>query len=260
MLQRFRLMLRSQQGSVLIDSMVAIIVTSLVVGSLAALSVNASRVIAIESINTSRHIALQTIANDEAVKLNANPNLYNTDGTTAVFTVGDSGPMSVTIWRTEPQPGNIVLNAAVSRWYPTGDRVCTNPSAVDYSTCWVSTASIPVRVDPTSPVSAAVPVTWTPTTVAGGTPTAVSAGSTVGSFTRSAAVTVLYVVKVSSAAGPGTLVFRDGTTVLATLPFDSVMGTRYLYGSVAVPAGVNVTVASTGATVSLSRFYVYEVS
>jgi hypothetical protein len=38
------------------------------------------------------------------------------------------------------------------------------------------------------------------------------------------------------------------------------MGTRYLYGSVAVPAGVNVTVASTGATVSLSRFYVYEVS
>lgn len=250
-----RSLLRSQDGSALVDSMVGVIITAIVVTSIAGLAVNITSNLRTTNIDTARSSSILSLVND----LGAQPDTVSTVPATSQRTLPDS-QKSVTVWKTTPHAGVAVINAATSRSNNGPDDNCSDPATVASRGCL--TASVSIDLTGTiAPTPTNIASTWSAGAVNGTSPVAVAAGP-VGSFSGTGLTTVSYVVQVGSATGPGAITFNDGGTLLGTAPFDSLKNgsaTGYLSGSITVNAASNVDVNLIGATASLSRFYIYKV-
>lgn len=251
----YRHLLRSERGSALIDSMVGVIVTALVVSSTASLAVGITASLRASNAFAVRSSALQSLVNDRS----SLPDAVTLTGVTASVSLSGT-PTPVTVWKTVPTPGTAVIHAATNRDRKALTDLCTNPASIPAASC--VSASVTVNLlDAPAPVGLMLSPTWAAPGVAGGTPTTVTAGQ-IGSFNATGKTQVRFTVKIGSASGPGTITFMNGTTILATVPYDgltygAVPG--YQYGAVTVTGATTVTVNVTGGSAALSRFTVYEV-
>lgn len=250
-----RSLLRSQEGSTLVDSMVGVIVTAIVVTSVAGLAANITVALRSANIDTARSSSIHSLVNDLA----AQPNAVSLTPSSTQRALPDTTAL-VTVWKTTPYAGVAVINAATSRYGSVGAD-CTNPATLDSTACLTASVSIDL-LGTTPPTPSSVTATWSAGPVDGASPVSVPIGQ-IGSFTGTGKTSVSYVVQVRGASGPGAITFNAGAAELVTVPIDSLKHgatPQYVYGSVPVNGAETVIVNLTGTTASLDHFYIYEVA
>jgi hypothetical protein len=255
MTNTFRAVLRAERGSALIDSLVGVIVTAIVVSSVASLAVGITSSMKTTNADAIRSSALQSYVNDQS----SQPDAVALTGTTTAQAIGGS-TVPVTVWRTVPTSGTAVIHAATNRDQNATADNCADPAAVTRALCLTSSVTVTL-LDAPAPVGLPVAGAWTVAGVDGASPVSAPVG-VVGTFDGTGKTAVRYVVKLTSATAPGTLTFENGAAILATVPFDSLTygaAPGYVYGSVTIGTATTITVRVTGAAVSLSRLYLYEV-
>lgn len=224
-------LLRCQRGDLLIDSMFAAVVLAIVMTASGAVLMAAAGAASGNHDLTSRSGLLNTVLSDEKPRLDS----YTSTPTTVTRTAAGK-TVNVTIWRTEPTPGTVVLNAATPKRATSESTDCTVPDQVSAQGCLTARTVTPIS-------SAGVSVT--PLTLAPGTSGALH------DFTVPAGATELrYVLKVTDASGDSIISFGNRDHTGATHKIAVPTGkTGYFYGRIQVDPGHLLFISSSGPAV-----------
>lgn len=254
MLQRLRSTLESDSGSLLIDAMVGVILTAVALIGVAFAVGASSTATAVNSGDTARQIWLQSYLSDHGT----DPLAVPTTATTSTQTI-NSGSAPVTVWRQDVDAQSTTLYAATPRTGSKTQTGCADPSKTAANSCLTAQLSVPL--DATGITTTNLTPAWTNAAVATGTGATVPGSNTtpytIGAFTAPAgAAEVRYVFAVANATSAGQILFTDGAgRLLQTVNFDTTTD-QYFYGSLPLYGNSTVTI-STGATATISHFYVY---
>lgn len=239
-MKRLRRILRSQRGDLLIDSMLGVVLITLIMVSASGVLVVAATSSIGVSTNTSRAIVLNSVLSD-AKPLSAN---YTSAPTTVPATAQNRG-VSAILWREDRTPTLTVLHAATYR-HGSQASDCTDPSHLDAGKCLQSEIAV---------VTSQSGVAATPVPLGPGT------GGALFDLTAPATATELrYIVKVTAAPADSTLSFVNKDHPEVTFDVSIPSGqSGYYYGRVLVNGGSKLGLVTTGpATYDAGVTMIYE--